>query len=61
VAELEIGLNAVAVPIRAVGGGVAAALNVSGPAYRLGESDLPRVAEALVAAAATISTTLGYL
>jgi DNA-binding IclR family transcriptional regulator len=61
VEELEIGLNAVAAPVRAYDGEVVAAVSASGPAYRFGEKRLHEVAPALIAAAADISHRLGFV
>lgn len=58
--ELEIGLNAVAAPVYDSAGQVAAALSVSGPAYRFEASDFERVAKLTAAAADTISRGLGW-
>jgi IclR family acetate operon transcriptional repressor len=58
--EQEIGLVAVAAPIRALDGRVIAALAVSGPTFRLHEATIPGVAERLLAAAAEISERNGY-
>jgi DNA-binding IclR family transcriptional regulator len=58
--ELEIGLNAVAAPIRGGSGEVIAAVSVSGPAYRLDVASFPDVAEKLCAGAAEISSRVGY-
>jgi len=60
VEELEIGLNAVAAPIRSFEGTVVAALSASGPAYRLTRDSMSGVARQTVLAAATISERLGY-
>jgi DNA-binding IclR family transcriptional regulator len=60
IAELELGLNAVAVPIRDASGAIVAALSVSGPAYRLSEDDVERIAAALRSAASSVSASLGY-
>jgi IclR family acetate operon transcriptional repressor len=60
VEELEIGLNAVAAPIRPFEGIVVAALSASGPAYRLTRDSMIGVARQTVLAAATISERLGY-
>jgi DNA-binding IclR family transcriptional regulator len=60
VEELEIGLNAVAAPIRAADGDVIAAISVSGPSYRLDEERLRKAAVPVMAAAAEISQRLGY-
>lgn len=59
--ELEIGLNAVAAPVRDSTGKVIAALSVSGPAYRLEPERFEFVAEMSLAAAAAISRRLGFV
>jgi len=59
VEELEIGLNAVAAPIRTLGGEVIAAVSVSGPSYRLSEERIHEAAAPVMAAAAEISQRLG--
>lgn len=58
--EQEIGLTAVAAPVRGHDGDVIAALCVSGPSFRLGPSLLPAIAERLIPAAARISERNGY-
>lgn len=58
--ELEIGLNAVAAPIRGASGSVVAAVSVSGPAYRLTVDSFPSVTEKLRAGADEISNRIGY-
>ena len=58
--ELEIGLNAVAAPIRNATGEVVAAVGVSGPSYRLTVESFPDVAAHLLKGAREISTRLGY-
>jgi DNA-binding IclR family transcriptional regulator len=58
--ELEIGLNAVAAPVRDADGSVVAALSVSGPAYRLDPVAFIDIADATTAAAEEISARLGY-
>lgn len=55
--ELEVGHVAVAAPVRDAGGRIVAAINVSGPKFRLG-SRLAEVGEALVAAAAGMRAEL---
>lgn len=60
VEELEIGLNAVAAPVRAHDGAVIGAIGVSGPAYRMERELLPELAEATVRAAAALSRSMGY-
>jgi IclR family transcriptional regulator, acetate operon repressor len=59
--ELEEGLNAVAAPVRQADGQVAAALSVSGPAFRMRPMDLPRMARFAMDAADAISRRLGYV
>lgn len=60
VEELEVGLNAVAAAVYRADGEVAAALSVAGPAFRVRPIDLPRLGEAAMISAATISRRLGY-
>jgi DNA-binding IclR family transcriptional regulator len=59
--ELEIGLNAVAAPIRGPGGMVLAAISISGPSYRLTAEAFPALAARLGACAAAISARLGFI
>lgn len=61
VEELEVGLNAVAAPVRDDSGEVVAALSASGPAYRLHPDRFDAVAPQVVTAAAEVSRRLGYL
>jgi IclR family acetate operon transcriptional repressor len=58
--EHEIGLAAVAAPIRALDGQVIAALTVSGPNFRVNEQTIPGVAPRVMAAAAEISECNGF-
>jgi DNA-binding IclR family transcriptional regulator len=60
VEEYEIGLNALAAPVRDRGGEVIAALSVSGPAYRLDEERRAALVQPLVAGAAEISHRMGW-
>jgi DNA-binding IclR family transcriptional regulator len=60
VEELEIGLNAIAAPIRCADGAVVAAVSVSGPAFRLPLESFPRIGEQCKRAAAEISLCLGF-
>lgn len=60
VEELEVGLNAVAAPIRGSDGAVVAAVSASGPSYRLTQDRLPEVGELLVEGANEISRRIGY-
>lgn len=61
VEELEIGLNAVAAPIRGYDGSVVAAVSAAGPSYRLDVNRFPHVAGLVKAGAAEISTRIGYV
>jgi DNA-binding IclR family transcriptional regulator len=58
--ELELGLAAVAAPVRAHDGKVIAAISVSGPAYRLNADRMPELAKRTVAAGAELSRRMGY-
>lgn len=60
VEEHEIGLAAVAAPIRSLDGQVVAAVAVSGPTFRVNEQTIPTVAGHVVGAAAKISQRNGY-
>jgi len=60
VEELETGLNAAGAPIRGAEGGVAGAVSVSGPAFRLPPDALPEIGELSRRAAAEISRCLGF-
>lgn len=59
--ENEDGARCVGAPIFEYPGQVAAAISVSAPASRLGRDQVDPVAEAVCAAAATISRQLGYI
>lgn len=59
--EYEVGLTAVAVPVRTLGGGVIAALTISGPSFRVNEGTLPQFLAPLEGAAAKISWRSGYV
>ncbi|WP_106125594.1 IclR family transcriptional regulator [Pseudosporangium ferrugineum] len=59
VEELEIGLHAVAAPVRGAGGRVVAAISVAGPSYRLPERMFAERAARLREAAAEIGGSLG--
>lgn len=58
--ELEVGLNAVAAPVRAHDGNVIGAISVSGPVYRLAPERLPELARRTVVAAQELSRRMGY-
>jgi IclR family transcriptional regulator, acetate operon repressor len=57
--ELEVGLTAVAAPVRNIDGEVVAAVSASGPSYRLTEPRLPVVAQAVRRSADEISRRMG--
>ncbi|MDX3529226.1 IclR family transcriptional regulator [Streptomyces sp. ID05-39B] len=59
--ELEIGLHAMAAPIRSRDGEVVAALSASGPTYRFTEERIHEFAPALISGADEISRRMGYL
>ncbi|MDX6620739.1 MAG: IclR family transcriptional regulator, acetate operon repressor [Gaiellales bacterium] len=59
--ELEVGLSAVAAPVRGgPNGSCVAALSISGPSFRLGASRLDRLGALLIEQAVVLSTRLGY-
>jgi DNA-binding IclR family transcriptional regulator len=58
--ELEVGLTALAAPIRDGSGKVVAAVSISGPSYRLTASSFDTVAPRVIEAAIEISTRLGH-
>lgn len=58
--EHEVGLAAVAAPIKGLGGEVIAALTVSGPNFRVNAHTIPAVAPHVKSAAAEISERNGY-
>lgn len=58
--ELEVGLHAVAAPVRAADGQVVASISVSGPSYRMPEHQLVDVALHAVRAANEVSLRLGH-
>jgi DNA-binding IclR family transcriptional regulator len=59
--ELEIGLHAMAAPIRDRDGRVIASISASGPAYRFTEERMHELAPLLVKGAEEISQRMGYL
>jgi DNA-binding IclR family transcriptional regulator len=61
VEELEVGLNAVAAPVRDSGGGVIAAVSVSGPAYRFTRELIPKVGGSVRKAGEEISRRMGFV
>lgn len=58
--ELEIGLTAVAAPVRDAHGDVVASVSVSGPTFRLGGDRLASATTALVETARAVSGRLGW-
>ncbi len=58
--ELEVGLSAVAAPVRCADGTVVAAVSASGPAFRLPPESLPEIGEQCRRAADEISRCLGF-
>lgn len=58
--ELEVGLAAVAAPVRDGEDAVVAALSIAGPAARLGEARLGLLGRVAIEQAHAISTQLGY-
>jgi DNA-binding IclR family transcriptional regulator len=59
--ELEIGLHAMAAPVRNRDGEVIAALSASGPGYRLTEERMHELSPILLKGAEEISHRMGYL
>ncbi|MBC7723846.1 MAG: IclR family transcriptional regulator [Burkholderiaceae bacterium] len=58
--ELELGLTAIAAPIRGASGTVIASLSISGPSFRLTADRLDAALEPLIATAAEISARMNY-
>jgi DNA-binding IclR family transcriptional regulator len=58
--ELEIGLTAIAAPIRNAHGDVIASLSVSGPSFRLGEARAKELVPVVQDAGDEVSRRLGY-
>jgi DNA-binding IclR family transcriptional regulator len=58
--ELELGLTAIAAPIRGNSGTVIASMSVSGPSFRLTPDRIAAAIPPLLAAAAEVSTRMGY-
>jgi DNA-binding IclR family transcriptional regulator len=59
--ELEIGLHAMAAPIRDRDGRVIASISASGPSYRFTEERMHELAPVLLKGAEEISHRMGYL
>lgn len=60
VEEQEVGLVAIAAPVRALDGRLIAAISLSGPTFRLSEEMIPELAVRVQAAAARISERNGH-
>ncbi|MEE4025570.1 IclR family transcriptional regulator [Gordonia sp. PKS22-38] len=58
--ELEVGLIAVAAPIRDHTGRVVSSLSISGPRYRFAPEDAPQVAAKVMRAATELNERFGY-
>jgi DNA-binding IclR family transcriptional regulator len=58
--ELEVGLTAVAAPVRNAHGDVVASMSVSGPSFRLGDDRVEKVVAQTVEAADEVSHRLGW-
>lgn len=58
--ELEVGLNAVAVPVRGEDGTVLAALSASGPSYRVSSDRINEILPDLEQAGRELSRRMGY-
>jgi DNA-binding IclR family transcriptional regulator len=58
--ELEVGLTAIAAPIRNAHGDVIASLSVSGPTFRLSEPRVKELVPVVQDAADEVSRRLGY-
>jgi IclR family transcriptional regulator, acetate operon repressor len=58
--ELEVGLSAVAAPVRGARGEVIAALSVSGPTLRMPPERIAELQELLISEARTLSRRLGH-
>jgi DNA-binding IclR family transcriptional regulator len=58
--EFEVGLSAVAAPVRGADGDVIAALSVSGPSFRMDAQEFPRLARRVASGADELSRRLGF-
>lgn len=56
---LERGVTAIAAPVRGPGGDIAAAFSITGPSYRINDSDIDRYGALVVQEAQLASATLG--
>ncbi len=60
VEEYEVGLSAVAAPVRGPDGDVIASLSVSGPSFRMGSEDFSRLSRRVRSGADELSRRLGF-
>jgi DNA-binding IclR family transcriptional regulator len=60
VEEFEVGLSAVAAPVRGADGDVIAALSVSGPSFRMDAREFPKLAGRVASGAEELSRRLGF-
>ncbi len=58
--ESEVGMRAIAAPVRGAGGVVVGSVAVAGPVQRLSKDMLARIAPEVIRTAETISSRLGY-
>ena len=58
--EYEVGLNALAAPVRGADGDVFAALSVSGPSFRIDSEDFPKLARRVLSGAEELSRRMGF-
>ncbi|AXH97458.1 IclR family transcriptional regulator [Ornithinimicrobium avium] len=58
--ELDVGLTAVAAPVRNLHGVICASLSVSGPTYRMGEERVAEILPLLLEAAEDVSARMGW-
>ena len=58
--EHEEGVRCIASPIRDYSGGVIAGMSVSGPAFRMNESNIPNIAKKVIEYCDCISEEMGY-
>jgi DNA-binding IclR family transcriptional regulator len=58
--ELEVGLAAIAAPVRGGGGDVVAALSISGPTLRMTAARITELEPVLIAEARALSARLGH-
>ena len=58
--ELQVGLTAIAAPVRSARGDVIASVSVSGPTFRLTDARVTQLVPAVLAAGAEVSRRLGW-